>query len=462
MTKYQHDSNNSRIQFFIGIILLTFLVSYGVVNIKPSFALILAGILILFVTGFLKTELALYFLIVSMLLSPEIILGAAGGGGSLEARRSLSIRLDDLFILIIGLSWLARTAVYKELGLFLKTPLNKPILYYILVCFFATVIGMLFGRVSGKTGLLYILKYIEYFIIYFIVVNNLQTKDQARRYIIAILLTCIVVCVIAILQVPEGMRVTAPFEGKAGEPNTLGGYLVLILSIVLGLILTLESNRERFALGAIAVLIVISFAYTLSRSSWIAVGPMLLVLFIFGKRRRLLLSIVMVTIVLGLIISPPAVKDRVLYTFTERNINSFELGGIVLDPSTSARIRSWQQVLRDFKNHPIIGYGITGYSFVDSQYFRTLIELGVSGFMVFLYLLYSIFTQVKNSYQQIKEPFHQGFILGMLGGISAIYTHAIGANTFIIIRIMEPFWFLLAITMVLPELEKGDTQTIDS
>jgi hypothetical protein len=33
-------------------------------------------------------------------------------------------------------------------------------------------------------------------------------------------------------------------------------------------------------------------------------------------------------------------------------------------------------------------------------------------------------------------------------------THAIGANTFIIVRIMEPFWFLTAMAVALPLLKQ--------
>jgi len=34
--------------------------------------------------------------------------------------------------------------------------------------------------------------------------------------------------------------------------------------------------------------------------------------------------------------------------------------------------------------------------------------------------------------------------------------HAIGANTFIIVRIMEPFWFFVGIITVLPMLKQED------
>ncbi|MBI4620325.1 MAG: hypothetical protein HY739_09220, partial [Desulfobacterales bacterium] len=41
---------------------------------------------------------------------------------------------------------------------------------------------------------------------------------------------------------------------------------------------------------------------------------------------------------------------------------------------------------------------------------------------------------------------------------AAMLTHAIGANTFIIVRIMEPFWFLAAIVIMLPVLEMQEQQ----
>jgi len=33
------------------------------------------------------------------------------------------------------------------------------------------------------------------------------------------------------------MRASAPFEGAQGEPNTLGGYLIFMLSLMVGLAL---------------------------------------------------------------------------------------------------------------------------------------------------------------------------------------------------------------------------------
>jgi len=40
----------------------------------------------------------------------------------------------------------------------------------------------------------------------------------------------------------------------------------------------------------------------------------------------------------------------------------------------------------------------------------------------------------------------------LFAGLTAIVTHSIGANTFIIVRIMEPFWFMTGIIATLPTL----------
>jgi hypothetical protein len=45
-----------------------------------------------------------------------------------------------------------------------------------------------------------------------------------------------------------------------------------------------------------------------------------------------------------------------------------------------------------------------------------------------------------------------GISTGFLAGFFAMLTHAVGANTFIIVRIMEPFWFLTAIVIMIPQI----------
>ena len=48
--------------------------------------------------------------------------------------------------------------------------------------------------------------------------------------------------------------------------------------------------------------------------------------------------------------------------------------------------------------------------------------------------------------------------MGFLIGAIAMTAHALMANTFIIVRIMEPFWLLAAIVVAAPSLETEESQ----
>ncbi len=438
----------------IGIIAIFFLLTAFAISVtNPITSLkILSGLLILSLS-FLSTEFALYFLIFSMLLSPEIVVAQT-------AAREVTLRLEDILLPIIAIGWLARTALYKELGLILKTPLNKPILYYILASLVATVLGMLSGRVGFGSGSLFLLKYIEFFTVYFMVVNHVRSGRDVRNFTICILITAAIICIYAMMQIPMGVRLSAPFEGEQGEPNTLGGYLTLIISLVIGLLLSIRGKNLKIALATLLAISIVPFLYTLSRSSWMAFGGMYIFYLLRGNKRLIFVLFLLLLIPSLPFILPQEVKERYSETISEEPFlpsEQIKVGHYYLDLSASERLKSWKRVIGDWRNKPLFGYGITGYSFVDGQYFRTLIESGIVGLATLFYLIYTLFMTIYNSLPSLKNPFHRGLSLGLLAGIVALSSHAIGSNTFIIVRIMEPFWFLVALAIKLPDIEETET-----
>src|SRR5262249_51403245 len=132
-----------------------------------------------------------------MLLSPQL-----GTGGAVAEGRRIVIRSEDLLLLVVAFSWLAKTAVNKELGLTLKTPLNRPILAYVAATGIATLVGYLTGTVAGYGGAFYVLKYIEYFVVYYMVVNNLVDRRQAWRFVTAAFMNPVLVRRIAPAPAP--------------------------------------------------------------------------------------------------------------------------------------------------------------------------------------------------------------------------------------------------------------------
>jgi len=448
------EQNRQNIVLMVVITALTLAAALILVRASAATTFIVLVSLIIAILTFVSTDFALYILIAAMLLGPQFGVGEAPGEG--VRGRGLTLRMDDFLLVIIGVSWFLKTAVNKELGLFLKTPLNGPIAWYFLACLLSTLWGYLMGRVKGNAGIFFVLKYFEYFIVYFMAVNYLKEKEQIERFVYFMLFVCFLVCLYALYQIPQGVRVSAPFEGQEGEPNTLGGYLVLMLSLTLGLLLNPTGVRHKYRLRILVFFILVALAATLSRSSWLALIPMTLAFLYYSERRKVILLVVIAALVAIPLVTPKMVRDRVMYTFAQpKEEGQIQVGETRIDTSTSARLYSWKIVLtRDFIKHPVLGYGITGYSFVDAQYPRVLIETGLLGLFTFFLLLYSIHKNAVEAYRKENDPFLRGVLLGYLAGFFALLTHAIGVNTFIIVRIMEPFWFLTAMVIMIPVIKK--------
>lgn len=451
-----NNSGQSILQLIIPLIVVLLLL-VGIAFILPSLSTVrtiaFVGGLVVFILSFSSTEIALYILIFSMLLSPEFVVGETGGA---SLGRGVTLRIDDFLIMIIGISWLARMSINKELGLFLRTPLNTPIAYYIIICLVSTLFGALFGRVNIKTGFFFILKYFEYMIIYFMVINHLQTRKQVTYYLWALLITCAIVSLIGISQIPSGERVTAPFEGEAGEPNTLGGYLIFMISIASGFLLTTNSSLDRLKYGFLIFLFIIPLIYTQSRSSYLSIIPAIITLIILSEKK---IWIIGICIILGLslpVITPEIAKQRLSYTFVQGKSRTdvVQVGGVKLDTSTSARILSWRNAFRDWIKHPVLGFGVTGYHFLDAQYVRVLIETGLMGLFMFFFLLLTIFRKAYENFRASKDSFEKGLTMGFLAGFMGLIFHSTGANTFIIVRIMEPFWFMTAMVVLIKDIRE--------
>ena len=128
-------------------------------------------------------------------------------------------------------------------------------------------------------------------------VNLLKNEQQMRRLVTASLITCLAVSVFAISQIPSGVRVSAPFEGQDGEPNTLGGYLVFMMAIISGLLVTSGALTRKWPLIALLGIAGVALQLTLSRASFLAAGVVIGgVLIVVRKRSPLLVSLVLIGI----------------------------------------------------------------------------------------------------------------------------------------------------------------------
>jgi O-antigen ligase len=145
-----------------------------------------------------------------------------------------------------------------------------------------------------------------------------------------------------------------------------------------------------------------------------------------------------------------------MYTFTQsaREGEQYGIGGVKVDTSTTDRLRSWQDAVKAWTRSPLWGHGVTGGPFMDAMYPKLLADVGLLGIMTFGFLMWSLYRLARSALEEIDDPYFHGIITGFLFGFVGMLVHGIGANTFIIVRIMEPFWLYAALIVRVMMLKK--------
>ena len=188
-----------------------------------------------------------------------------------------------------------------------------------------------------------------------------------------------------------------------------------------------------------------------------------MVLSIFSRWRFYLIAGLIVVLALSPLIIPRVAKERIAFTFSQpEEKGQIEFGKIRLDTSASARIIGYQEGLSAWRERPILGYGVTGHHFMDAQYPRILVETGIIGMLAFIWLIYALFRLGFTTWLDQQDDLLRGLSVGLIAGLVGLLVHAIGANTFIIVRIMEPFWCLTGIVFALSAVNEENRHTLPS
>ena len=418
------------------------------------------GSLVVGSIAFFRPKLSLALLVFSMLLSPEIGLSAVGEG------RNIVVRYDDILLIIIFLSWFARTALFKDKPFITSTPVQTPVLLYTSLCVLSTSLNVIRGDIDATTSFFYVMKYVEYFLLYFMTVNIVESEEEVKKYLRYGLVVAVLVTLYAYFYYFSGsgpdIRVTAPFEVPLGgdiresEPASLGGYYIIIFGILMAMLTEASGYAFLLSLG-IFIFMFPAFLLTFSRASYIGFSAMIPMLFLFSRRRRLFMLAFLSAGIIALALMPgisSRVMDRITMTYqgvyATQTVATTSGGEIKLEESAAARVRSIRRVIFEkLPKRPIFGWGVTGVGMGDTQYALLLGELGLLGTAIFFWMLYRLFHTARTVFNSYDPPVIRALSLGFMVSLTGLLLQAVGVNTFIIVRIMEPFWFIAALLSVL-------------
>ena len=174
----------------------------------------------------------------------------------------------------------------------------------------------------------------------------------------------------------------------------------------------------RIGYYALAVMSAICLMYSLSRGGYVAMlaGWAFLGL---AKKRWMLVALIAFIFTWTTLV-PNAVRERVTMTY--------ESGG--LDHSSETRVTLWEDALQVFDSNVILGSGFNTYAYMhrvgnyeDTHNFflKVLVETGVFGLGLFLWLLGKTFRVGLAFSRRAKDPFYASLGLGLAGWLVAAF-----------------------------------------
>jgi hypothetical protein len=450
---HRESSKPAQVASWILLVIIAIAAVYslrsGFYDMSILHQILLCTLPLIFLISFLNINFALSILIISMLLSPGLSMGNVPG-------RAIALRFDDITLLIVFFGWITRMAVHKDLGFLRLSPINKPIAAYIGICLVSTLFGSLSGAINIKHAIFYILKYIEYFIIFFMVSNNIRDEKQIKMFIKVMIATCVVVCIYGLYSYFSlGLRATPPFEGEGGEANTMAGYLVVMMPVVIACIASATKGKTRFILSAILALQITTLLYTLSRTGWLGmIVTIAMLIFMVKKGRVILFPLLAIAIVVAPMFTHKIVHNRINETFVGKDTIKVMGHRFTVDDSTNSRLISARRSIAKWGKSPIIGQGVTSAGAVsDVQYTRILCEVGLVGLTIFIWLVVVLMQTGLKSYRLVGVGvFGRNISAAFISSLTGLIVMGMAAEVFIIIRIMEPFWFIAALVANLPEI----------
>ena len=431
------------------------------------FPIMLVFAVLVILASFFYPRFGLIIMMFFMLISTDMQLDNS------TQSRAPSIRFEDIILLIVSFGWLLNRAKHRTLSLFKHVPVNKSILAMALIIIVSTIVGYISGTTPLKRGLLFSLKRLEYFWLYFMTLNIMESNKEVKiavKILIGLTAFISIVGAVQFFLFPMsgltggGATATSGF----GRANTLADFYLIAGGVFVGLLIYSKRRNTTLLYLAVCVLCTAALIMTKSRGAYVSIPPLIFVIFIVTRNRRLIYG-VFICIILFVIYSlfTSVISNARSTEYENAQIlvqkhtgdieNQFEsirdiaTKGVEADSSFYARYSSWVNNIDKILQRPVLGHGVGSVplSYFDCHHVREVYETGFLGYIVFLWMNLTIFLTVLRLFIVSEDSFVKGMSAGFMGGHAAMLVHGWSIANFYTIMNMEVFWFLVALLMIL-------------
>ena len=299
-------------------------------------------------------------------------------------------KVTTIRILIIAILTIwAIKIMLKQKHNFIRSPLDYPVLSYMLACTIATLTSVhvltsfmgFYGRYEGLTTL-----YI-YCLLFFITTNFIHSKDQILRVMYTVIIAGVCMAIYGVIQrmgldpyAWGGVITWQRVIGTIGQPNFLAAYVDMSFIIGLALLLNMKGVRKgkefewqtAYDLGLRGALIISMFLiyvcvlYTQSRGGFLGLFGGVSLFFIYANRhltinkwKELLVLLVLVTVVTIITSLNPETSPfgRVGYEVSKVEENETRESPIITYSAALSRLETWKSAYRIISDRPVFGIG---------------------------------------------------------------------------------------------------------
>lgn len=335
-----------------------------------------------------------------------------------------------------------------------KTPINLPFMLIIGISILSII-----HSVNIHSSLQGIVKLLNYGFLFIIMAGEIKDKKHFTRILYAIFLGLFLSSLDGIYQLvfkadffrhkPYDIMIGLP-RLKAAFPHTniFAGYLALFLPACITL-LRYYSKNKKFILLIVTILGSFCLLFTFCRSAIIGVWFVILLMGILRKD-KIVISLFVLSLLITPFLLPNTIKDWA------KSTKSF--GELLLNKE---RLVLYETSFNMIKHHPIIGVGVNTYVlnyqkyklhdttpgtantgwYAHNSYLQMAAEIGITGLLMFLYLLFKLFKGWKEFYFKSKDNFLKISSLGILMGIFAFLIHGLTETNLYYPKIVILFWF---------------------
>ncbi len=349
---------------------------------------------------------------------------------------------------------------------FRRTPLDAPVALFALVLFISAVTS--FAPVSS---IKIFLVYFAFVLGFYLTVNAVRTKGQLYALIISMLFAGAAVALYGIYQHMFGFAEgttwtdTEMFEdietrviSTFGNPNVLGEYLLLLIPVSAGYILSRPSSFNKGVSLAVTALLSVCMVFTYSRGNWIGLIVAIILFCMFYDGRIAWLG------VLAAFFVPILMPQTV--------INRFMSIGDTTDTSTSYRVYIWMGTIAMLKDYWMSGIGLGSDAFnmiypfysysgivaphSHNLYLHIIVENGIMGMAVFLIIVFTYYRMAISSIvADKKDKMLRATITGLSAGMFGYLVQGMFDNVWYNYRIVFMFYIILALTCSAILIKRG-------